>query len=232
MTAPRFVRGCLVLMLLVAGGALYALTSVGNPLEQSLPTRAVPPAITPTTGPTASMTITETTAPTSGPYRPAPFEPRLAEVYRHLPGIAFVWHISVVSQGDQQALYVEAVVAPGYNMMATVDVIRRASSDVILSATLDVYITLDDGTTASEYVWLNSRSEWTVTALTAVTHIPTPVPTPYPRTLPTRTWDCSADYDCKALTCAEVMSYSLACPGDAAGLDENRNGAWCEGYCG
>jgi hypothetical protein len=179
------------------------------------------------------MTVAaDATALTSATYRPAPLEPRLAEVYRHLPGIVFVAHISVVNSGDQQALYVEAVVAPGYNRIGTVDVIRRASYDFIGSATIDVYITLDDGTTASEYVWLNSRNEWTVTALTAMTHIPSPVPTPYISTMPTRTWDCSADiYDCKALTCSEVWSYVMACPGDASGLDENRNGIPCEHLC-
>jgi hypothetical protein len=210
-------------MLLVAGGALYALTSVGNPLEQSLPTLAVLPTITP------PPRLTETTSAT---LIPRPLEPRLAEVYRQLPGIVLVWHISFVSQGDQQALYVQAVVAPGYNRIGTVDVIRWASYDVIPSTTINAYITLDDGTTASEYVWLNSRNEWTVTALMSMTHIPTPVPTPYISTMPTRTWDCSADiYDCKALTCQEVWSYVMACPGDASGLDENRNGRPCEHLC-
>jgi micrococcal nuclease len=52
---------------------------------------------------------------------------------------------------------------------------------------------------------------------------------------PTRgpTWDCSGNiYNCGAFSsCAEVMSYWSACPGDPSRLDGDHDGRPCEALC-
>lgn len=47
-------------------------------------------------------------------------------------------------------------------------------------------------------------------------------------------WDCSTDYNCSYFgsSCAQVMSYWNACPGDPSNLDDDNDGKPCESICG
>ncbi len=71
----------------------------------------------------------------------------------------------------------------------------------------------------------------TVAAPTATSPQPQ-MPTTSPAS-PEPSWDCSGDlYNCGDFSsCADVMSYWNACPGDPSKLDQNQDGEPCESLC-
>ena len=70
------------------------------------------------------------------------------------------------------------------------------------------------------------------TATPTSTFTPTPTRTPTPTSGPS--WNCSGDrYNCSDFSsCAQVMSYWHACPGDPSRLDGDNDGVPCESLCG
>jgi micrococcal nuclease len=75
----------------------------------------------------------------------------------------------------------------------------------------------------------------TLVPATATPPAPTSTPVPPPPPTPTagRAWNCNGNlYNCDDFSsCAEVMSYWYACPGDPSRLDGDHDGRPCESLC-
>ncbi len=75
----------------------------------------------------------------------------------------------------------------------------------------------------------------TPTLVPATATLPAPTSTPVPPPTPTagRAWNCNGNlYNCDDFSsCAEVMSYWYACPGDPSRLDGDHDGRPCESLC-